>query len=142
MHAPVLGSEFVIRFNKLVEPIYYSIFVAYSGRHRLSPTILICWTKQLHWKGLVPENTTDHEKKRKQQKKRENNAEDQVSEELEMIQLLNSKSQIDVLCNPGVQSYLKICKSLILKKTDCIHGKAKQQLDNMKEEKTKARQGW
>lgn len=37
-----------------------------------------------------------------------------------MIQLLNSKSQIDVLCNLGVQSYLKICKSLILEKNQIV----------------------
>lgn len=84
----------------------------------------------------MPENIADCENKGKQQNKKENNTEDQVSEELEMIQLLNSKSQLDVLCNLGVQSYLKTCKSLILKKADCIHGKAKQRLDNMKEEKT------
>lgn len=65
----------------------------------------------------MPENIADCENKGKQQNKKENNTEDQVSEELEMIQPLNSKSQLDVLCNLGVQSYLKTCKSLILKKS-------------------------
>lgn len=37
MHTPVLGLEIVVRFNNLVEPVYYSIFVAYSGCHRLRP---------------------------------------------------------------------------------------------------------
>lgn len=37
MHATALGSEFVIRFNKLEESIYYSIFVAYRDSHRLRP---------------------------------------------------------------------------------------------------------